>query len=52
MTNYGQARKSLWIETGNWPGGLAGAVGQARKSLWIETSDTFLIVSATVRSGS
>ena len=33
----GQARKSLWIETGAAPPRFPMAFGQARKSLWIET---------------
>ena len=33
----GQARKSLWIETGNFLIQLFFDGGQARKSLWIET---------------
>ncbi len=33
----GQARKSLWIETGNAQEILDRVYGQARKSLWIET---------------
>ena len=36
-TEWGQARKSLWIETARNAGGYTGKYGQARKSLWIET---------------
>ena len=34
---YGQARKSLWIETDTAAIGYQTTIGQARKSLWIET---------------
>ena len=37
----GQARKSLWIETGKLIGTDACSTGQARKSLWIETLISF-----------
>ena len=33
----GQARKSLWIETGPYGKAMHRLYGQARKSLWIET---------------
>ncbi len=36
---FGQARKSLWIETENSYSGVVNNSGQARKSLWIETYD-------------
>ena len=42
----GQARKSLWIETGKLIGTDACSTGQARKSLWIETA-----MNAGKRSG-
>ena len=34
---WGQARKSLWIETSKSSPNLVDMSGQARKSLWIET---------------
>ena len=34
---WGQARKSLWIETKMYDNPWAMFKGQARKSLWIET---------------
>ena len=38
---YGQARKSLWIETMKVFFLLRMGSGQARKSLWIETFNLF-----------
>ena len=37
LANLGQARKSLWIETGDQYQNQTYGIGQARKSLWIET---------------
>ena len=38
ISQRGQARKSLWIETVALAAFVRGGMGQARKSLWIETS--------------
>ena len=40
-TIYGQARKSLWIETISFNKDTLAYIGQARKSLWIETTTKF-----------
>ena len=48
----GQARKSLWIETGVLYGEGAQSEGQARKSLWIETLRKKAAILVTTGSGS
>ena len=41
---YGQARKSLWIETAAVSRSPSALPGQARKSLWIETGSVLFIL--------
>ena len=48
----GQARKSLWIETGDQYQNQTYGIGQARKSLWIETLIWMQFPLAGTRSGS
>ena len=48
----GQARKSLWIETGIGQFPVRRYLGQARKSLWIETTVPDMPPSSGSRSGS
>ena len=48
----GQARKSLWIETGRITVNYFTVFGQARKSLWIETPSFIISTTAMWWSGS
>ena len=48
----GQARKSLWIETGRPRQRPARLSGQARKSLWIETEPGEAVYCESEGSGS
>ena len=48
----GQARKSLWIETGWFWIYRHHEGGQARKSLWIETPIAIYFINIKLRSGS
>ena len=52
LANLGQARKSLWIETGDQYQNQTYGIGQARKSLWIETLIWMQFPLAGTRSGS